>query len=78
MKDSTIVALGLIAAVTIVSLAFFLKKKDTGTMIERDAQGNIVAILPALLPYISNRVTTNPTASAIDYTSLEHFQETGM
>lgn len=77
MKDSTIIGLGIISAMTIITIACILKKKDNGMMIQRDAQGNIVAVLPLSVPYIDNTATAAQLNDGIDYSSIANFQETG-
>ncbi len=77
MKDNTILAIAGIAVAGIIITALILKKTDRGTMLLRDAQGNINAILPMDRYFIDQRATQDQaTASLLTDNFSEEFLRT--
>lgn len=63
MKDSTMLALGVISVAGIIAVALIFKKTDRGTILLRDEQGNITAILPMDSYFIDQKYNpSNPPA----------------
>lgn len=75
MKDSTILALGVISVVGVMAVAFILRKRDRGTMLLRDELGNITAILPMDSYFIDQRHPAQAPAAVLRNEFTNQFAE---